>query len=606
MKKIELLAPAKDAHHGRTAVDYGADAVYIGGPKFGARGAVGNPVQQIGALAEYAHRFGAKVYVALNTILYDDELAEAERIARQAWDAGADALIVQDMACAKMDLPPIPLHASTQAFNVAPEQIRFFERVGFSRVILERALGLEQIRRIRAQTTIELESFVHGAICVGYSGRCYLSQAVGGRSGNRGECLQPCRWDYELIGADGRKITDRKHLLSVRDLNLSDHLEALLDAGVGSFKIEGRLKDITYLKNSVAAYRRKLDAILARRGDLSRASEGDTAFDFTPDPEKSFSRGFTDYYLIDSNNRVASFDTPKSIGQPVGEVQAVGRDSFTLAGAVPLIPGDGICFTGGGGLLGTNVNRVEGCTVWPGRMEGISPGIRVYRNHDQFFTKELERSKTRRTIGVRMQVAVSASAVVLRADDGFGHLVERSAAGAFAPARDGAAAEETIRRQTAKTGGTIFRAESVGIDWDAPRFVPIPVLNALRRETLQALDTLRLDSRVREIRPQPTGIEPYPERLLDYRSNVTNRLAEAFYREHGVESIAPGFELQKDHAGKELMRTRYCLRRELGGCLREAGCTLPGPLRLENDRYAFELRFDCARCEMSLIDERRR
>jgi putative protease len=601
MKKIELLAPARDAEYGRIAVDYGADAVYIGGPKFGARSAAGNPTEEIGRLADYAHRFGAKVYVALNTILYDNELSEAERIARRAWEAGADALIVQDMAYAQMDLLPIPLHASTQAFNFTPEKVRFFEQAGFSRVILERALSLEQIRTIRAETNIELEAFVHGAICVCHSGQCYLSQAVAGRSGNRGECMQPCRWDYNLTGAGFRKIAEKKHLLSVHDLNLSDHLEALIDAGVGSFKIEGRLKDATYLKNSVAWYRQRLDAILLRRGELARASEGETAFDFAPDPQKSFSRGFTDYYLVDPDNRVASFDTPKSTGQYIGEVLHVSKDSFTLNGDVPLVPGDGICFVSGGELLGTNVGRVEGHTVWPGRMEGLAPGAQIRRNHDQAFTKALEQSKTRRTIAVRMQLTVAPDRIVLRAEDGRGNAAERSVEGRFEPAREAAGAEETIRRQIAKTGETIFRVAETEIRWDTPRFVPVSALNALRRETLEELDALRLKNYTRPTRPAPTEPAPYPGKTLDYRANVTNRLAERFYRRHGVEAIEPGFELTEEHIGRELMRTRYCLRREMGRCLKDPACTDREPMRLENNFHTFALHFDCAKCEMALI-----
>ena len=600
IRRLELLAPARDAEHGIVAVDYGADAVYIGAPKFGARAAVGNSMDDIRRLAEYAHRFRAKVFLALNTVLYDDELADAERIVRQAWEAGVDALIVQDMALAEID-SPLPLHASTQAFNLSPEKALFFERAGFSRLILERAVSLEEIRRIRAAVHIELEAFVHGAICVCYSGQCYMSQAVAGRSGNRGECMQPCRWDYNLTGENFRRLVAAKHLLSVGDLNLSAHLEALVDAGVSSFKIEGRLKDMTYLKNSVACYRRRLDGIIARRPDLARASDGETVFDFLPDPEKSFSRGFTDYYLLDRANRVSSFDTPKSIGQCIGEIRRMGRDSFVLEHDGLLTNGDGICFVAGGEMQGTHVNKTDGNTVWPNRMDGLSPGVRIYRNYDRAFARRLDRSKTRRTIGVRAEVQVEAENLTLRFWDGGGNVARQSLSGLFEPARDALRAEDSVRQQVAKTGDTIFRVENLTVVWDEPRFVPSSALNGLRREVLEKLEKVRREKDCRDVRKPAADAAVYPLQTLDYRANVTNRLAERFYRKHGVTAVDPGFELQKNHIGQEVMRTRYCIRRELGECLKEKSCSYRGPMQLENNCHVFELKFDCVQCEMALI-----
>lgn len=601
IRRLELLAPAKDLPHGMTAIDYGADAVYIGAPKFGARAAVGNSMDDIRQLADYAHRFRARVFLALNTVLYDDELADAQRIARQAWEAGVDALIVQDMALANMELPPIPLHASTQTFNLSPEKAAFFGKAGFSRVILERAISLDEIRHIRAATDVELEAFVHGAICVCYSGQCYMSQAVSGRSGNRGKCMQPCRWDYNLTGENFRRLATAKHLLSVNDLNLSAHLEALADAGVTSFKIEGRLKDMTYLKNSVAYYRQKLDELIARRTDLARVSEGETAFDFVPDPEKTFSRGFTDYYLTDPKNRVSSFDTPKSVGQYIGEVRKTAKDSFIIDNGGALANGDGICFVADGEMLGTNVNRADGKTAWPNRMDGIAIGTKIYRNYDHTFARGLDRSKTRRTVGVTAQVSVDAERLTLRFTDSAGNTVEQSATGAYDLAQNPAKAEETIRQQVAKTGDTVFRVETIEIEWGTPRFVPSSVLNGLRREALEMLDAQRLKTYPREIRRPSDDTAAYPQTTLDYRANVTNRQAEAFYQKHGVTTIEPGFELQDDHIGREVMRTKYCIRREMGECLREKTCSYPGPMQLENNYNVFELKFDCARCEMALV-----
>ena len=601
IRRLELLAPAKDCEHGITAIDYGADAVYIGAPKFGARAAVGNSMNDIRQLAEYAHRFRAKVYLALNTVLYDDELADARRIAQQAWEVGVDALIIQDMALAEMDLPPIPLHASTQTFNLSPEKAAFFEKAGFSRVILERAISLEEIRKIRETTDIELEAFVHGAICVCYSGQCYMSQAVSGRSGNRGECMQPCRWDYNLTGENFMKLAKGKHLLSVNDLNLSGHLEEMIDAGVTSFKIEGRLKDMTYLKNSVAWYRQKLDDIIDRRDDLARVSEGKTTFDFLPDPEKTFSRGFTDYYLVDPKNKVSSFDTPKSVGQYIGEVKKISRDSFVLDTGGTLANGDGICFIADGEMLGTNVNKADGKTVWPNRMEGIAAGTKIYRNYDHTFAKNLDRSKTRRTVGVEAALKIGTDCLTLHFGDGEGNSVEKTVSGTFEPAQNSAKAEETIRTQVAKTGDTIFRVDGIALIWDEPRFVPSSILNGLRREALEMLEEERRKTYTREEKRSSDDSAVYPKIELDYRANVTNQQAQAFYEKHGVESIEAGFELQEEQTGKEVMRTKYCIRREMGQCLQEKSCTYHGPMQLENNYNIFELKFDCAHCEMALI-----
>jgi len=599
-RRLELLAPAKDADYGITAIDYGADAVYIGAPKFGARAAVGNSMNDIRRLVEYAHRFGTKVYLALNTVLYDNELEVARQIALQAWESGVDALIVQDMALAEMDLP-IPLHASTQTFNLSPEKARFFESAGFSRMILERAVSLDEIREIRRSSGIELEAFVHGAICVCYSGQCYMSHVISGKSGNRGECMQPCRWDYNLTGENFRRLASAKHLLSVEDLNLSAHLEKLIDSGVCSFKIEGRLKDITYLKNSVAYYRKELDRIISGRNDLMRSSEGETAFDFAADPCKTFSRGFTNYYLVERKNKVSSFDTPKSVGKYIGEVRKTGKDSFVLDQAGELFNGDGICFVSGGKMLGTNVNKAEGDTVWPNRMDGIGPGVNIFRNYDHRFAKSLERSKTRRMIAVTVQVRVEAGRLSFEVTDALGNRGVKTVDGVFEPARNVKKAEETIRQQAAKSGDTIFRVEEVTVCWDTGRFVPASVLNGVRREALDSLDAVRLANYQRDTRAAGDPAAVYPQHALDYRGNVTNRLAEAFYRKHGVSGIEPGVELQSESIGKEVMRTRYCIRREMGDCLREKSCTYTGPLQLENNYTIFELKFDCARCEMALV-----
>jgi putative protease len=599
-KPLELLAPAKDAAHGIAAVDYGADAIYIGGPRFGARSAAGNEIDEIGRLAAYAHRFGIRVYLTLNTLLYDDELREAERIVRQAWEAGVDALIVQDMAFLEMDLPPIALHASTQTAIRTPGRAVFLERAGFSRLILERALSLDEIRTIRAATGAELEVFVHGAICVCYSGQCYLSQAIAGKSGNRGECRQPCRWDFSLRDGNGKTFATGKHLLSVSDLNLSNHLEALADAGATSFKIEGRLKDMTYLKNSVAFYRQQLDALIARRPEFSRASAGTAAFDFIPDPEKSFSRGFSDYFLNDTQNRVASFGTPKSVGKPIGRVARMLSDRIELETESPLIAGDGICFMTPAGLAGTNVNRAEGRIVWPNRKNDLTPGTVLFRNHDHAFVRALDTCRTRRTIGVTALLDTAPGQITLTLTDETGVAAKKSLTGDFDPPKNADKNRETWVAQLSKTGETPFRMERVDITGDLP-FLSAAAINVLRRETLAALDDARLGAWHRPAPAPRDEAARYPAVALDYRANVTNVFAEKFFRNHGVTGpVEAGLERQKKYAGKELMRTRYCLRREMNLCPKERKGNAE-KLYLENKNHTFELHFDCRACEMAVV-----
>ncbi|MBQ6581904.1 MAG: U32 family peptidase, partial [Alistipes sp.] len=397
MRYIELLSPAKDYDTARAAVDHGADAIYMGAARFGARRAAANSLEDVARTVEYAHQYGVRVHSTLNTVLYDDELADAERMARELIATGIDALIVQDMALREMNLP-VELHASTQAGTTTPEQALFLEQSGFSRVILERALTLEDIRRIREATSVELECFVHGAICVGYSGRCFLSRSTSQRSGNRGECSQPCRLPYDLKDSSGRTIMAGKHLLSVRDLDLSEDLEALIDAGISSFKIEGRLKDVRYIKNVVNYYRRQIDEILARRKDIVRPSVGRTITEFEPNPQKSFTRGASQYMLHGKRSGVASFDTPKAVGEYLGRIVSLTRKGFTLSPACDLTAGDGICIISAEGMSGTNINAVEGGNIIPNRMDGIVAGADVYRNYDHRFALAVDRSRTRRTI----------------------------------------------------------------------------------------------------------------------------------------------------------------------------------------------------------------
>ena len=605
MKPVELLAPAKDFAAAVAAVDYGADALYIGGARFGARQAAGNPTEEVARAAAYARRYGVRVYATLNTLLRDDELADAEAQARELIAAGVDALIVQDLALRRMELP-VELHASTQMFNHTPAGAKFLSEAGFARVILERALSLDEIRAICAATPAEVECFVHGAICVGYSGRCFLSRSLGSRSGNRGACSQPCRQTWDLTDGQGRRYLAGKHLLSVRDLNLSDRLGELLDAGVTSFKIEGRLKDTDYIKNVVACYRRALDAELALRPALCRASAGESVPDFTPDPAKSFTRGETAWFLDGRRPGVASFDTPKATGERIGTVLQVRRGAFRLApeAAARLAPGDGICCLSPAGVFGTNVNAVTGEWVEPNRLEGIAAGATLCRNFDMRFHRALERSRTRRVIPATARVELSAAGIRFACTDCEGVTAAAERALPLEPANRPEANEAALRSQAARSGDTIFAVREVqvtGAEW----FAPASAVAELRRACLDRLLEARLQrTRPHRILPENRAAR-YPSERLGADANVTNRLAEAFYRDHGVREIEPPLELAPTTAGSCVMRSAYCLRRELGECLRGQPA-LRGELYLEHGAARYRLAFDCARCEMSLIDCKRK
>ncbi len=608
MTRIELLAPARDYDTGIAAVDHGADALYMGGPAFGARQAAGNGADDVARLAEYARLFGVKVYVAMNTLLDDSDLASAES---QAWDmyrVGADALIVQDMAFLRMNLPPVELHASTQTTNISPERVKFLEDVGFSRVILERALSLDDIRTVRRATNVELEAFVHGAICVGHSGQCYMSRSMSGRSGNRGSCSQPCRLPFDLLDSDMKPISRGRHFLSLQDLNLGGDLETLIDAGVTSFKIEGRLKDVDYVKNIVGWYRRRLDEIISHRADLEKASSGNVTIGFDPEPSKSFSRGFTRYFLDAGRRRgIASFSTPKSTGEYLGEVLSVDRDSIIVACSEEVNPGDGICYADPkGALQGTNVNSC-GPTGYPGQLRifpqkvgGFAPGTDIYRNYDHAFARIMDRARIRRSIEVAAVVDLGAEEVTLTLDCS-GVSASAVAAGPFDAARDEDKALDTIRRQVARSGDTIFDVTDVKISGEA-RFIPVSVLNDLRRRALEKLEEVVAANQAKVEASREERPVTYPLKTIDCDLNITNKLSSAFYASHGVDvaALPPCREGASDLLGQEVMRTRYCLREEMGECLKESP-KYRGPLFLRHGPYLYELKFDCRRCGMNVI-----
>lgn len=602
---LELLAPARNADQGILALRCGADAVYMGAARFGARQAAGCGLADFERLTREARLWGAKVFATLNTVLYDPELEDARRMAWELFESGVDALIVQDMAYLEMDLPPLPLHASTQAACDGPDKVAFLEGAGFTRAILARELGLKEIRAIRAASGIELEGFVFGALCVGESGRCYLSGAICGRSGNRGECAQPCRAPWNLLDASGRVLMRDKHLLSIRDLDLSGHLEELADAGLTSFKIEGRLKDADYVKNVVSHLRRRLDELLDRRPELGRASLGRVGCAFAPDPSKTFQRGLSTYRLHGERQPMGTPESGRHLGEPAGIVRSIQADRLVLDRRADLHPGDGLAYVDGPEVAGTVVNAVSDRQVFVQDPSRIRPGTRLHRNMDLQWLKALNSAKVERRIPVHARLDFPGGAVRLRLADETGLAAEAAAPGDFGPARDPLAAAKAIRDALERLGDSPFTLAGLEAE---PRFVPVSRLNGLRREAAAALEALRRAPRARPGRAASPGPRPLPEADLDFTWNVSNRAARAFYERAGGKVLEPAAELQAGLEGRVVMTTRHCLRYELGWCPVHANpepwkemAEPAGPLFLENGATRLECRFDCARCRMELV-----
>jgi len=600
---IELLAPARDLEAGRAAIDNGADALYIGAPRFGAREQAGNSLEDLTKLIDFAHRYWCRVYITLNTLLYDHELDEAVALTHQLHNLGVDGLIIQDVGLLESDLPPLPLIASTQMHNHTPARVTFLETVGFQRAILARELGLEQIRAIRQNSGIELECFIYGALCVSYSGQCYLSLARGGRSGNRGQCAQPCRLPYRLIDGTGRSLGERQHLLSLRDLNLSSALGDLLDAGITSFKIEGRLKEAAYVKNVVRWFRQQLDSLLPARG-LRPAASGQISAAFTPDPVKSYNRGFTTYFLLGPDRAMTALATPKFAGEPIGTVSRCHKGQLELEpGAPALHNGDRLTWLDpAGGLLGVRVNRVEAGRALLDRPITLPAGTPVARNYDHNFLAALKKETGGRTMAVALHFMMTPEGFCLRGKDEDGITAEVNLAAEHQPAHDPAQAERSVRSQLARCGGTPFHCTGVQLDWAAPSFLALSTLNRLRRELLDALIEARLRAHpLLRVRLQP-NTTPFPEERLDFEGNVLNRRARDFYVRHGVKQIAPAAESGIDLNGRRVMTTRYCIRREFGLCgkaLQAAGYAEPLFL-LDDQGQQLRLHFRCDACEMDL------
>ena len=601
-RKIELLAPAKNLECGIAAIDHGADAVYIGAPKFGARAAAVNSLEDIAALVEYAHLYNARIYVTVNTILKDEELQETEKMIWALFRAGVDALIVQDMGITGLNLPPIPLHASTQMDNRTVEKVRFLADAGFRQVVLARELSLREISKIHeACPDVPLEIFVHGALCVSYSGQCYVSQACFGRSANRGECAQFCRLPFSLVDAEGRVIVKDKHLLSLKDLNQSDELEALLDAGASSFKIEGRLKDVSYVKNVTAAYRRKLDAIFARRKEYVRASSGSCRYAFNPQLDKSFSRGFTHYYLHGRTKDVFSFDTPKSLGEEMGTMKEARGNYLTVAGLKSFNNGDGVCYIDEQGRLqGFRINRVEGNKLYPQEMPRIKPRTVLYRNFDQEFEKILARKSSERRIAVSVRLTDTPFGFALTLTDEDDNSVTLSLAREKEPART--PQEENLKTQLAKFGNTPFEAVRIDIDFAGNWFLPASVLADFRRQAVEKLISARRINYRRELFVLKPTAHAFPQSTLTYLGNVMNAQAVSFYAGHGVASIAPAFERAPAEKAV-LMFCKHCLRYSMGWCpvhQRERSPYREPYYLVSTDGKRLRLEFDCKNCQMKV------
>ena len=601
---LELLAPAKNADFGIEAIKHGADAVYIGGPAFGARYGAGNTTADIARLCEFAHRFRAKVFVALNTILRDDELEDARQLAWKIYEAGADALIIQDMGLLELELPPIQLHASTQTDNRNPAKVKFLEDAGFSQVVLAREMTIKEVEKVAAETTLALEYFVHGALCVAYSGQCFISHAHTGRSANRGECSQACRLPYTLIDDKGKTITENQHLLSMKDNNQTANMLELARAGVSSFKIEGRLKDLSYVKNITAHYRQLLDEIIAENPEFTRASSGSSTFTFEPQPEKTFNRGYTDYFANERQDDIGAFDSPAFVGELIGEVIEIGDGWFTVNAEKPFNNGDGICFYDShGDVVGVRINRAEGTKLFPVEIPAeLTEGTTLFRNRDQEFERSLEKDSAERRVAVQPVFAETENGFALTLTDEDAVSVTVDLAHSKEIAQNAERATATLKDSLAKFGNTMFTAQPVELKLSQPWFLPVGALNALRREATEKLEAARIATHPRPPRAAPAANPvPYPQDELTYLGNVFNAKARHFYEKHGVSLIADAYEANQEKGMVSLMITRHCLRYSFNLCPKEVKHLKPDPMTLVNGSEKLILKFDCKACEMHVI-----
>ncbi len=604
LKKISILAPARSLEGGMVAINHGADEIYIGAPKFGARQSAGNSIEDIAELIKYAHKFNVKVFVALNTLLYDRELEEVQQLINTIYTIGADAIIIQDLGILELDLPPIPLHASTQLNNVAVNHIQFLGKVGFSRIILARELSIDQIKEIRKQTTVDLESFIHGSLCVSYSGQCYLSHSIGNRSANRGECAQPCRLSYDLTDENDNLLVEQKHLLSLRDLNHSKSIPQLIDAGITSLKIEGRLKDNEYVANVVSHYRNIVDEYIALNPEYTRSSHGKSHSLFTPDIDKTFNRQYSSYFINGRTEEdITAHNSPKSLGKKLGTITKITSLYAEIDTQEVLRNGDGICFfTNDGSLRGAYINSVNGNQISISNDAEWKVGDVLFRNLDVAFEKQMQYEKTKRKISCEMFLEKEDDFFQIKAvaDNGLSTSYKITE---FELASNLERANAQFEQQLSKSGDSMFEVTKVIIHTDTLPFIPVSKINEIRRTLLTDLEELIGKNYQREEVPFAKTTEKYPETEIDYQGNISNDLSKQFFERHGSKLKRWSPEKWGYKGDEALMTTKYCLKYNMGWCKVHQNPTgdIPKELYISHQNQKFKLEFDCKKCVMLVV-----
>lgn len=609
-KKIEILAPAKDLTTGIAAINAGADAVYVGAPQFGARSNANNSIEDVTALVQYAHLYNVQVFVVINTIIYDGELETCRQLIWKLYEIGVDALIIQDMGLLELDLPPIPLHASTQANNRDPKKIKFLADAGIQRVVLARELNLHQIKEISEATDVELEFFVTGALCVSFSGNCYMSVANGERSANRGSCAQNCRLPYNLIDGNGETLIRNSHLLSIKDFDVTNQIPNLIEAGICSFKIEGRLKDVVYVKNNVSFLRKKLDAFLADNNNkYTKASSGSCTYTFDSELTRTFNRGYTDYFVNERHQSIGSWDSPKSKGQYIGKLIKTVGNSYVIENGELLNNGDGLCYINEDKIAeGIYVNKAENGIIYPNVLKEITAGTEIYRNNDAAFIKLVEREDSAiRKISTSLLLKENENGFELVATDEDGNISTVQLVHPKEKTKNGESIEESFKINLAKTGFTPYTANEITIDFSENWFLPISKINEMRRNVYEQLSTIRLENYDRKEFQLEKTSHPYPETKLDFTYNVANKTARKFYERHGVTEIEKAFELQWDPGKSRVMTTKYCIKYELERCPKyhreNMDQKLKEPLVLKQGELEYKLKFNCKPCEMEIWEK---